>query len=424
VGVALRFAFSLGLHVRNEDPSASATKKELLVRIWWSLYSLERLLSIITGRPSIIVDSVCSVPLPAPLSEDQLAEQMDEVNHLRNPLGTSLAYSAPPLTASSSLISPTFSSSFAKDMMIPPRTPTGMGATAANCGSYFKGVAQLGIITQNILTSLYSAGTMIRALADIQQDMVQLSQRLDQWVVSLPPEFNIQTHSPRVGPNLSLPAFFRERMLLGFTYCSARILLTRPCLFALNHSQAAADLNIPTTFIRRMADVCVDAAKTVTDFLPDQPNALFIYENGPWWCIVHSLMQTASVFLLGLSYSVPGSQEVVVLLRYARKLVRWLRVMKDPLAERAYQMALSTLEAVAGRLSLDISDLWMEDAMVFPNSNLRGTQAVPYGTGRGRLPDDAHTAASMFTSFDPMPGSSYPQQNQDPSFGGPYFHNN
>jgi hypothetical protein len=419
VGVALRFAFSLGLHVRNEDPSASATKREMLVRIWWSLYCLERLLSIITGRPSIIVDSVCSVPLPAPFPADEVADHMDEVSRLRNPLG----YPASQFTASSSVISPTFSS-FDYDMINPPRTPIGMGPMAANCGSYFKALVQLGIITQNILTSLYSASTMIRALADIQQDMVQLSQRLDQWVVSVPSEFNFQTHDPRAGSNLSSPACFRERVLLGFNFCSARILLTRPCLFALNHSQAAADLNIPTTFIRRMADICVDAAKTVTDFLPDQPNALFVYENGPWWCIVHSLMQTASVFLLALSYSVSGSQEVVVLSRYAKKLVRWLRLMKDPLAERAYQMALSTLEAVTGRLSLDISDLWMEDAMVFPNSNLRGTQAVPYGTGRGRLPDDAHMAASMFTSFDPMPASNYPQQNHDPSFGGPYFHTN
>jgi hypothetical protein len=420
VGVALRFAFSLGLHVRNEDPSASPTKKEMLVRIWWSLYCLERLLSIITGRPSIIVDSVCSVPLPAPFPADHVADHMDELDHLSNPQG----YPLTQLIASSSVISPTFPSSFDHGMMNPPRTPTGMGPMAANSESYFKATVQLGIITQNILTSLYSAGTMIRALADIQQDMIQLSQRLDQWVVSMPSEFNFKTHNPRARSSLSSSAYFRERVLLGFNFCSARILLTRPCLFALNHSQAAADLNIPTTFIRRMADVCVDAAKTVANFLPEQPNALFIYENGPWWCIVHSLMQTASVFLLALSYSVSGSQEVVVLLKYAKKLVRWLRMMKDPLAERAYQMALSTLEAVAGRLSLDISDLWIEDAMVFPASSVRGTQAVPYGAGRGRLPDDAHAAASMFTSFDPMPASNYPQQDHDPSFGGPYFHNN
>jgi hypothetical protein len=64
VGMALRFAQALSLHVRNEDPTASELKREVLVRMWWSLYTLDRQLSIITGRPSVMVDSNCSVTLP------------------------------------------------------------------------------------------------------------------------------------------------------------------------------------------------------------------------------------------------------------------------------------------------------------------------------------------------------------------------
>lgn len=420
VGVALRFAYSLGLHVRNEDPSASTTKKEMLVRIWWSIYSLERLLSIITGRPSIIVDSACSVPFPAPISEDQLSELGEESIRL----GNSPVTPASIWTASSSVLSPTFPGPYSNDMVDLFPTPSStVPLVTANCGSYFKAVAEMGIITQNVLTSLYSAATMIRSPGDIQRDMCELGNRLDQWVVSLPSEFNFQTHDPRPGPNPST-AFSRESLLLGFHFCSARILLTRPCLFSLSQSQLGTEPNIPTLFIRRMADVCVNAAKTATDFLPDQPNPVLIYKAGPWWSIVHNMMQAISVFLLALSYSVPGSQEVVELSQYAKKMVRWLRMMKDPLAENAYSMAFKTLVAVARRVSLNVSDLVMENSMVFPNSDQRAIQVDPYGIGGERLPNDVHTTASIFTSFDPMSAPTFQQQNNGPPFDSPYFRNN
>lgn len=35
IGIAIRFALSLGLHLRNEDPSIEDSKKETLVRTWY-----------------------------------------------------------------------------------------------------------------------------------------------------------------------------------------------------------------------------------------------------------------------------------------------------------------------------------------------------------------------------------------------------
>ena len=413
MGLALRYSIALGLHVRNEDRSAPDSKKEMLARIWWSLYTLERLLSIITGRPSIIVDSACSVPLPAPVSEDRLSDLAYEVNTFRGPLQYAISISSISSSTSSTLPELPFS-----DRVNFARTPSITEPPVANCGSFFKAIAQVGLITQEVLSSLYSAATMIRLIASVQQDTIQLSRRLDQWVAGLPSEFNFQVHDPRLGPNISSP-HFRERLLLGFHFYSARILLTRPAFSSIN--QIASDFSNPATFTRRMADMCIDAAKTVTNFLPDQPNPHFIYATGPWWSIVHTLMQAVSVFLLGLLYSIPGSQDIVMLLQYAKKLVRWLRGMKDSLAERAYQVSLNTLDAVAQRLSLDMSDLWSEDVLVFPKSGLAGVQIDPYGTEPASLSSSIHTTASMFTSFNPMPTDQ--QQNNSPSFDGPYFLN-
>ncbi|KAF9698111.1 hypothetical protein EKO04_003483 [Ascochyta lentis] len=338
IGVALRFAYTLGLHVRNEDPSATASKRETLIRTWWSLYSLERTLSVITGRPSMIVESNCSVPLPIPITEEQISEELEA------------AYR--PRKGSSSVVS--MSHSWSNGTVDFPRTPVGLGATEANSGSYFRAEAQLSVITQNILTSLYSASSLTRPSGDNQHEMTQLGQRLDRWVLSLPKELNFQDPVSK-----TCKTFARERMLLGFQLCSARILVGRPCLTT--RKQALREVN-EASFARRMGNSCIEAAKTVVDFLPDEPNARFIYDQGPWWCIIHHLMQAVSVFLLGLSDPSCGPQDSASLMLYAKKVLWWLQSMQDPVAERAYHVATSSFEMASRQYAVGASGLWRADS--------------------------------------------------------------
>lgn len=380
--MALRYAQALGLHVRNEDPSASLPKREVLVRIWWSLYSLERQLSVITGRPSVVVDSSCSVPLPLPIPEDRFTEE-----------------AAARRSSSTSTVTGYLDS---------PVTPTGFGKSDPNPGSYIKAVVQMGIITQSILSGLYSAGTMMRSSAEIQHDIIQLGKRLDNWASTLPQEFNprlkfSEGHHPQ--------EFFRERMLLGHLFYSGRILLTRLCIGGLG--QSVRDRK-DAGFMHQMAMVCVDAAKSQLDLLPDDPDPLFLFENGPFWSIVHHFMQALSVVLLALSHSSLGHEGNDVLSNYAKKTIRWLRSLDDPLAERASRVAFSSFELVANRLSLDISDLWSGYIPMFPGamSNIVNDGIHP----------DPYSIPSSAGIFDPSsnlldPALSFPiPGNSDPSF--------
>ncbi|KAF1829453.1 hypothetical protein BDW02DRAFT_509885 [Decorospora gaudefroyi] len=337
LGVALRSAYALGLHVRNEVPSATAVQRESLVQTWWSLYSLERTLSIITGRPSIVVDSCCSVPLPMAVPEEDISEEVEAAYRI-HAANVSMSHS----------ISPTSSVSFNVGAN-PPLTPVGLGTKGAKSASYFRAVVQLSIISQSILTSLYSAGTMIRSAVEIQQDTALLSQRLDEWVSSLPAEFRLEV--PCWDPN---NLFARERTLLRFQLCSARILLTRPCLTVRRQPWKEAS---DASFSRRMADSCIEAAKTIVASLPDEP-CPGLCEEGPWWCIVHHMMQSISVFLLALSYPFSTSEDVTRMVQCVRKIIRWLQVMKGPVAERAHRVALNCFQTVARRYSIDVSDLW------------------------------------------------------------------
>lgn len=379
IGIAVRFAYTLGLHVRNEDPSATAVKRETLVRTWWSLYSLERTLSIITGRPSIIVEACCSVPLPMPVVEEQISDQTEAAFRMRRSSFTSLI--------------PTPHTWFSGPMD-PPRTPVRLGTMEANPGSFFKVAIQLSIIVQNILNSLYTASTVVRSAAENQHEMTQLGQRLDQWVLSLPTEFNFQ--DPTKDGNRM---FSRERVCLGFQLCSARMLLGRPCLAP--RRQAWRD-GAEAVFARRMGDSCVEAAKTVIDFLPDEPNPRFIYDQGPWWCNVHHLMQAVSVLLLGLSYPASTSQDSKLLMHYVRKSVRWLQVMEDPTAERAFQVAMSTFETVLRRYPSHMTDMWRMDSVHGSGMSSQDLVDPPFMPTQQYIPQDT-MMASGYANYDTTP---------------------
>jgi hypothetical protein len=243
---------------------------------------------------------------------------------------------------------PTFSvsSNIAAD---PPLIPLDVEMANANSASYFRAVVQLAIISQNILTSIYSAGTMIRSSGDIQQDITLLGQRLDQWHASLPADSR-----PREQARGADMKYGRERILLRFQYCSARILLTRPCLTLRQQPWKEAN---DASFSRRMADGCVEAAMTIVASLPDEP-CPGLYEQGPWWCIVHHMMQAISVFLLALSNPSSTSQDVTTMLRCVRKTIRWLQTMRGIVAQRAHRVAVNSFQEVARRYAVDMSDLW------------------------------------------------------------------
>jgi hypothetical protein len=180
--------------------------------------------------------------------------------------------------------------------------------------------------------------------------------------------------------------FSHERVLLGYQLCSARMLLGRPYLNA--RRQTWGERN-EATFGIRMGNSCVEAAKAVVDFLPDDLDAHFIYDQSPWWCIVHHMMQAVFVLLLGLSYPTSTSQDSMLLVRYIKKVIRCLQVMQDSAAERAYLVAVRTFETVLRRQPVDLAGMWkaesacgndLQQAVDLGMTSYVPTQYVPQAT--------------------------------------------
>ncbi|KAK8178185.1 hypothetical protein BKA81DRAFT_411398 [Phyllosticta paracitricarpa] len=73
----------------------------------------------------------------------------------------------------------------------------------------------------------------------------------------------------------------------------------------------------------------------MADLLPDgaEPDVLWLYCNGPWWCIVHHLMQAITVFMLELAFELNHMSEPKAdrdaILGVLQKLIRWMEKMAD-----------------------------------------------------------------------------------------------
>ena len=64
IGLSIRLALTLGLHLRNQDVTLDRSRRDARVHVWWSLHAIECLLSTVTGRPPSVAFEYCTVPIP------------------------------------------------------------------------------------------------------------------------------------------------------------------------------------------------------------------------------------------------------------------------------------------------------------------------------------------------------------------------
>ncbi|KAK7407831.1 Transcriptional activator [Neonectria punicea] len=65
IGLALRMAISLGLHQEVSDPALDEMEREYRRRLWWSVYSMDRILCAKSGNPITIADGDIGVNHPS-----------------------------------------------------------------------------------------------------------------------------------------------------------------------------------------------------------------------------------------------------------------------------------------------------------------------------------------------------------------------
>jgi hypothetical protein len=338
-GTALRSGIAMGLHVRNEDSNMDVANRENLARIWWGNYCLELLVCAITGRPGIEMEGICSVPLPLPTSSEDIDESLIDTRFRGSRDAVILPKKAPKSHHMDS-------GSWEQTVHHYPASAYG----PANSGSYLKHTVRLSQITRRAL-KLYAASTVNESWQSVQQTIATLLEELEAWAASLPHGLNFLRRNDSPGG-----VYAREQSILDILHKSTKILITRPCLCRLdrriaNQSKGSKDFN------EKMASECVDTAKAVANLLPDDRNVCLVvlYQAGPWWEMVHVIMQSLLILLLEVTRTPSDFPEDRQDIRpYIVKMVDWLRIMrrKNGMAKRAYSIVLDLMRKVASSISI------------------------------------------------------------------------
>ncbi|KAJ5676703.1 uncharacterized protein N7477_002336 [Penicillium maclennaniae] len=348
-GSAVRGALALGLHLRNLGSCTSDSSKEIRYRVWWSLYTVEHLLTVITGRPSCIIDSSCTTPLPVPFDESDF--QKEEVAHMISAAGRA---------ASDSLDRASFHNSAAN---LDSNTDDDNCDSPAECETrmtkaeylkslppcmslYFLQLTSLTTIAKRMTIKLYSPEALQSPWASTEFTIQSLMLDIDTWFMNLPSAYDFtstQTHCP-----------LGQRMGLAFLFYSTKIGITRPCLRRLEASPQEGDR--AHEFCSKTAAECVESACHMLTLFPDAPDAALLHRITPWWCTLHYLMQSSTVLLLELSFRAQHVPEKATMVsKAAKKAVDWLSTLSkmNDASEKAWKLCDGFLQRLPSNLEND-----------------------------------------------------------------------
>ncbi|KAI4947324.1 hypothetical protein J4E91_006676 [Alternaria rosae] len=283
--------------------------------------------------------------------------------------------------------------------------------------------------------SFLAAPSLGRVQAYVQTKIAELLRELEDWVkTALPPE-DIRASNWNQRPELN-----RERFLLRIYYWSTKVLITRPCLCRIERrisTESAKSMN----FNNESAETCVNAARNMTMLFPEQPDTHFIYSQGPWWDVVHLIMQSLAVLLLEMAYEGKHlKDEREDIMACIKKMIRWLRAMKanDPVAARAHDVVYKILNTCAPALREQVKELIADDTVWTSQSaqparsggsstftSPSSTWNAPGATGYSQeMPPNFPPPLSQDHFMDPL--LQYPLPVQQPTsfaFGNPFMTN-
>lgn len=411
-GSAMRGAFALGLHLRNVGICTSDTSKEIRYRVWWSLYTLDHLLSAMTGRPSCIVDNSCTTPLPVPFDEPDFqkeevvrmigdasrgnSNQLDRISPVC-PSASDLSTTLDAKTADGTANAKTSGSSMVEYLKsLPP------------CMSlYFIQLSTLTSINKRMTSKLYGPEAMHSPWPSKEFTIQSLMLEIDSWFMNLPSAYDFTSTQTSQCPA-------SQRMNLALLFYSTKIGITRPCLCRLDSTRSQGQKTFD--FCIKTAAECVESACHMLTLLPESADATLLYKVSPWWCILHYLMQAATVLLLELTFRaqhVPDKASIVS--KATKKALEWLSAMSnfDEASGRAFRLCDGFSRRLAPHVGADIEK--------FPAAGDTARDATPDAhfddaedTAVGKTSADNLTTELDAIACSPMNESNSPLPGQIP----------
>ncbi|PYH98300.1 hypothetical protein BO71DRAFT_64887 [Aspergillus ellipticus CBS 707.79] len=353
--LAVRSAITLGLNMKNTSEGTAKLSKEARYRVWWCLYTFEHMLGIMTGRASTITDGICTTPFPLPFEEDQLlqpaaAKLLNEPELRHEYIDAAMACSSVRLMPSNPR--------GGRDARPAdkPRDVKWLRSVHPSSALGFLHYVDLAVIAQEIVNRVYSLDCVSIPWSHIENRIGDLRARIDLWYANLHESYDFSRRDNQPSDTI------RGKLFLAFHYYSARITLGRPCLCRRDAGPTTA--NKKPTFSHEMAVITLESALRMLELIPDEPDAVRLYDICPWWCILHYLMQTTTVLLLELSFgSIHMPDEEMNFLAAAKKAIRWIFAMAENslASRRAWELCYSSLRQISIGMNYDLSDMPASD---------------------------------------------------------------
>ena len=345
-----------------------------------------------TGRPTAYSETHCTAPLPLPFDEESFvgtptsdtqkltifrrsSTQEDKQSDLT---GSSRSSSNQPSKKQGS------PSHFAEQSMpsLPPKIHEKANMRPCNALAFGFNV-KLSAFTNEVLNRLYRADAVDNSWAQVQSIIADLNAKLKEWRSDLPTVFDFNQKQRD-------QEFVQQRMCLGFGYYSILMIINRPCLCCIDR-KIPNESDKAKSFNRATAAQCVHAAQEMLSLLPDAPNAVGLCRIGPWWCLVHYLMQAAIVLMLELSIRADHMpSEAGDTFSSAKKALQWLQSMshQDIAAYRAATLCFDLLRTTAQRVGIDADDV---PVLFHQNDGLH----LPDGMQDMQFPHDLQSTCSQ-----------------------------
>ncbi|EXJ64334.1 hypothetical protein A1O7_00670 [Cladophialophora yegresii CBS 114405] len=404
-GYALREAGALGMNMRNDSNELKDSLKEVRYRLWWALYALEHRLCNMTGRVNCVMDDHCTTPLPVPLEEEQF--DTEEGQKLLSKVRQQGDRAPSSNSHTPSVMSTPSTDRSRSQTKVDSRSPSMPGGNAGdlewakdvqpNGSLYFLHLVQLTRVTQAIFHNLYNPASIKGTWSEIQSKVKDLDERLEHWYRKLPPAFAFRRKQRERGS-------YEYRLYLGFFYYSTKMTVHRPCLCRLDR-KIPGQSNKSLEFNRDSAAACVEAAMEMLQLIPDEPNAVGLIRVGPWWNILHWLVQSTTVLMLEISFRANHMpEEAEAILESCKKGIRWLHALAEDntSARRAWAICNQLFKEAAKKIGRDVDDLPQNP----PGKPVPPTQDASMseftgvtGPMPGNLYATAPVSASMYTTM-------------------------
>ena len=345
--------------------SVSAESKELHAYNWFALMILESMLTLMTGRPSMINLRDCSVRIPTNLAEGEppSTSPTSESSHQRSATGRKHRTSSSDISQSE------------QRLLLDRRLKYDTTQTAA---IYFVHYTELCILAKEVVGELYQPGIRKKKRLEVQNLIDRFDRRLFDWKDGLNSPLDVASES-------SDPETESCRVALRILFHSTRTVINRPCLCRIqeriqDHESSSKWKNISS------ANKCVESARATLNLILHKPDSIVVREGTMWWMLLHHHKRALTVLLLELAFRaehMPSSAGEI--LAEAKASLSWLNGIGKSSndARRTYSHMRKLLGLAAQKVGGDTSDMAQ-----FPEEEEEDEGPPPYA-GQQQPPYDS-----------------------------------